>query len=645
MVRTGHRGYRKQGTMTAVDGCAAVGDLGEAIAVTTSVAQGRPDFVGHGDRAGTRPPKARLHRGRLFGLRVGQLVATQFAAAMLLVAAPYGSVALVSAGLVAVTILVLTWMPMRHRWVYEWLGVAMRYSGRRHASDRGTGLLDLVAPGARIEPVELDGESAAVVVDGLGMTAVIELGDPSGLLVEAVADLPAPDSLLPTGADSPPTRVQVVLTGAPGPAMRAGSGTPANSYRQLTEGRILGYARSLMAIRVVRTEGWSEDDLRRALSSMIRKLPRRLGDVSLRALGGAAIGQALDELAHHSPGQIASESWPGLQVGGLAQATFRIGQLPDLRYGTSQRLVNRMLSLPASSTTVAISAGPRTGEALAIEWTVRLAAPDDNGLDLAAQHLRKLVTAERATVHRLDGDQLAGLAATLPLSTTVDAPPWGMPTDGLVPPGTLDGLALTPAGGGLMLGNNRHGAPVVARLFRPEQTRALLVGGVRAAQLVAMRAMALGARVVVQTARPRAWEPFVRGAAVPGESIAVVPPGRSMEMPPGTVLHPLLVVVDVGPVGADPGPGRGWQATLVVRDDFSAVDVDVASRADLLLLQPLRPDEANLAQASLGLGDAAQWLTRIRPDMIGVVNRRVVRWVALSITSIEQQLIGAPYRA
>jgi hypothetical protein len=148
----------------------------------------------------------------------------------------------------------------------------------------------------------------------------------------------------------------------------------------------------------------------------------------------------------------------------------------------------------------------------------------------------------------------------------------------------------------------------------------------------------------VQTARPHAWEPFVRGAAVPGESIAVVPPGRALEIPPGTALHPLLVVVDVGPVGPDTRPGHGWQATLVVRDEFLAADVDVASRADLLVLQPLRPDEAALAGATLGLGDAAQWLTRIRPDMVGVVNRRAVRWAALSTTPIETQLIGPPAR-
>ena len=42
--------------------------------------------------------------------------------------------------------------------------------------------------------------------------------------------------------------------------------------------------------------------------------------------------------------------------------------------------------------------------------------------------------------------------------------------------------------------------------------------------------------------------------------------------------------------------------------------------------------------------EATQWLTRIRADMLALVNRRAVRWAALSETPIEQQLIGAPAR-
>jgi hypothetical protein len=303
-----------------------------------------------------------------------------------------------------------------------------------------------------------------------------------------------------------------------------------------------------------------------------------------------------------------------------------------------------MLTLPAAATTVAVTAGPRPDGGTAVDLTVRIAAPDAGSLGLATQALKKLLTAERAQVRRLDGEHLDGLGATLPLGGAAPPDLPGRPADGVVPAAVADGLDLPIGAAGMMIGLNRHGAPVVARFFRPEQTRALLVGGVRLAQLIALRAMALGARVVVQTARPQAWSPFVRGAAVPGESIAVIPPGRAVEIPPGSPLHPLLVVVDVGPVGADTRPGAGFQATLVVRDDFSPADVDVASRADLLVLQPLRPDEATLVGATLGLGEAAQWLTRIRVDMVGVVNRRAVRWAALAQTPIEAQLIGPPGR-
>jgi hypothetical protein len=302
---------------------------------------------------------------------------------------------------------------------------------------------------------------------------------------------------------------------------------------------------------------------------------------------------------------------------------------------------------------VAVTAGPwHPGgtPGVPVDLTVRLAAPTGAALASATQALRKLVGGAGGDVHRLDGGHLAGLAATLPLGLGPGGGVPGRPRRATVSPDGLDALELSVGTAGLMLGSNRHGAPVVVRLFRPEQTRVLLVGGVGTAQLVALRAMGLGARVVVQTARPHAWEPFVRGSSVPGESIALVSPGRVLDIPAGTALHPLLVVVDVGPVGADPEPGRGWQATLVVRDDFGPADVDLAARADLLVMQPLQPHEAALVGSALGLGEAAGWLTRIRADMVGVINRRSVRWALLSPTPIESQLTGpgpgaAPGRA
>jgi hypothetical protein len=284
-----------------------------------------------------------------------------------------------------------------------------------------------------------------------------------------------------------------------------------------------------------------------------------------------------------------------------------------------------------------------------VELVVRLAAVDAAGLSAATQALHRLLSAESASAQRLDGEQLDGLAATLPLGGTLPQSPSAPAHEAGVhpgphppPPGDIAQLHLPIGGDGLMIGTNRHGAPVTLRLFRPEPTRLVLIGGVRAAQLLALRAMALGARVVVQTSRPYAWEPFVRGVSTPGETIALIPAGRQVALPPGTQMHPLLLMVDVGPVGSD--SGAGWQATLVVRDELAPADVDTLSRADLVVLQPLRPDEAALAAGTLGLGEAQEWLTRIREDMVGVVNRRAVRWAMLSATPIERQLVGTPAR-
>jgi type VII secretion protein EccE len=580
----------------------------------------------------------------LLGVRGSQIVAAEVALALLVAAAGRGIVALAAATLAAAVIVTIAWIRVRRRWLFQWIAIGMRYGSRRRTlppNAHPAMLLDLVHPGAQVLPAELDRDAAALISDAYGLTAVIEVGDPATLLSDTVATLPSPTTLLPTPApDLPRVRIQLLVTGVPAPALRSGSGTPATSYRQLTEGRLLSQQRAIIAVRVLRADGWTEPDLRRSLSSLVRKVRRRLGPVPSRPLGEAAALAVLADLAHHNGAQPAREVWHATHLGGLLQTTFRLRRWPDLRAETARRLVPRLLTLPAAAITVSIAAG---GGPAGVEMVVRLAAIDAAGLSAATQALRRLLSAESASAQRLDGEQLDGLAATLPLGGTL---PLGMsppsPATPAHPTGDLAQLHLPLGGDGLMVGTNRHGAPVTLRLFRPEPTRLVLVGGVRAAQLLALRAMALGARVVVQTSRPYAWEPFVRGVSTPGETIALIPAGRQVAMPPGTPMHPLLLVVDVGPVGAD--AGAGWQATLVVRDELAPVDVDTLSRADLVVLQPLRPDEAALAAGTLGLSEAQDWLTRIREDMVGVVNRRSVRWALLSATPIERQLVGTPAR-
>ena len=71
-----------------------------------------------------------------------------------------------------------------------------------------------------------------------------------------------------------------------------------------------------------------------------------------------------------------------------------------------------------------------------------------------------------------------------------------------MPPAMLD--AVSPSGdrGGMMLGSGLQGEPLTISALRPAPTRIVLVGGLYMARQVALRAMAVGAWVVVATGRP-----------------------------------------------------------------------------------------------------------------------------------------------
>ena len=588
------------------------------------------------DRAVSGPAVGR----RRSPVHAGQVVATQVALAVPVAAWAHGPSATVGAALIALAVLAAVWIRVRRRWLYQWIGLALRYRARSRTlpgTAAAADLLRFVAPDASIDA---DG----VVADRRGLTALVELDDPAVVRAESPHRLPSPAALLPPDdPDLPPARMQLVVSASPAPAARLGGAPPATSYRQLTEGRVPAYERAVLAVTVLRSDGWPEPDLRRALTSLARRAGRRVTPLRARPLAGDAALRVLAELAGHGGDHPARESWAAVHLGGLLHEVYRLRRWPDLRAETARRLVPRLLSLPTTAATVAVGAGPRSGSAVAADLTVRLTAGSPSHLSAAGQGMRRLLSAEGATAIRLDGEQLPGLAATLPFGAGDRRVP-GRRGEPPMPAASVDVLDLPYGVAGLMVGANRHGAPVVVHLFRPDSTNAVLIGGVRAAQLVAFRAMAVGARIAVQTTRPRAWEPFVRGASAPGDVVLLLPTGRPPDGPAPDPARPLLLVVDAGPVPSGRTPGAPWQAVLVVRDDLSGADVDAVGHADLVVLQPLRTDEAMLAADALGLGEAADWLTRIRDDMVGGVSRRTVRWARLSPTAIESHLIGPPAR-
>ena len=189
-------------------------------------------------------------------------------------------------------------------------------------------------------------------------------------------------------------------------------------------------------------------------------------------------------------------------------------------------------------------------------------------------------------------------------------------------------------GDGVALGVDPHGAPLGVRLFRPAPTRAVLVGSPRCAQLVAYRALATGARVVVSTGRPAVWAPLAGAGGVPIHPVdAAAEPARRT--------RPLLYLDDAPPYGRPPElPGNRWTTVLTLREALTHREAELVERADVLLLQQLVPDEITILKAP-GLD---QRLAQLPADALAVSDGRGVRWGRLSVTPIEHHHFGPALR-
>ncbi|WP_422754735.1 hypothetical protein [Micromonospora sp. WMMD708] len=215
-----------------------------------------------------------------------------------------------------------------------------------------------------------------------------------------------------------------------------------------------------------------------------------------------------------------------------------------------------------------------------------------------------------------------------------------------VSPAALARLSPSPLPAGLVLGADRRRAAVTIRLFRPEPTRVTLVGGVWAGQLVAFRALALGARVVVLTTEPTTWAGF--GPAALGR-VEVRADDRPVPTD-GTPQQPTLIVRDL-PSGATRPAASGaaapgsWQAELTVVRRLDPGTASALRDSDLCVLQRLSADESVTAQQALRLPpDSGRFLQVMADDMLTLVGGGADRHLWISQTPVEQHLLGAPRR-
>lgn len=211
-----------------------------------------------------------------------------------------------------------------------------------------------------------------------------------------------------------------------------------------------------------------------------------------------------------------------------------------------------------------------------------------------------------------------------------------------VPPALLDALGPPVRPAGIVLGADAGGAPVSVALIRPVPTRVVVLGGLYLARQLTLRTVGAGARALVVTGRPPAWE-SVRRAAGGTDSDPVVHVQQDTPADLGaTGDDPLLVVHDRGATTRGPTPARRpRQTTMVVLPSLVPAVSDLADDADLVLLQRLPPHEAELAGRLWRLTASMSETLRTLPDRgVIVLGRNLWRRMDLVTGPRETAVLG-----
>ncbi|MFE9428866.1 hypothetical protein ACFYNO_38645 [Kitasatospora sp. NPDC006697] len=209
----------------------------------------------------------------------------------------------------------------------------------------------------------------------------------------------------------------------------------------------------------------------------------------------------------------------------------------------------------------------------------------------------------------------------------------------------LSALSFPVGDDGVLIGVDPDHRPAVLGLFRPSSYDVVLVGGVWTAQILALRAAAVGARVAVETARPQFWAPLAQAAGGGQPCVTVHQIGR-LGAQGASVAAPVLVVRDLGPrpprsrLSATP-----WQSTLTLLPYLGPNAARVLNAADLVGVQRVSPQEAELVGRVMTLSrqdvaalptlgdDLTIWATRIRRQ-----------YIRTEPVQSEHQLLGPPRR-
>ncbi|PRZ41771.1 type VII secretion protein EccE [Antricoccus suffuscus] len=376
-------------------------------------------------------PHARRDRARYFGVHAGQIMTWEGAAFGLLAAHRQPLAVLIPVAVIAIAAVLVTAVKVNGRWLYQWLGLRARFHTRKRSYAGAPGdadtLLASIVRGAKIETVEIDDDEMAIVSHAGGFTAILEPGqDNTSLTSQSIVEsspLPPLNDLLPTDDDGPLVSAQIVVHTTPAPGMAGEQDAAAKSYAELNGVSIPAQRRVWVALQAQHTaDEFTGAQMRGALVNAVRRLGRRLrkSKLSVNILSRTETVAEFLAMLNPSSGAIdaqnlaITEDWTTWSAGSGVHTSYRVLGWPNLADQTGSRLVDRLSTVPTLATTIGIAAR-RSGSELELEATVRVLAVDAAAAARVSADLMRAAADCGAQLQRLDGEQIFGIGASVPL--------------------------------------------------------------------------------------------------------------------------------------------------------------------------------------------------------------------------------------
>ncbi|RKT57727.1 type VII secretion protein EccE [Saccharothrix australiensis] len=365
---------------------------------------------------------------------------------------------LYAAGGIVLVALVLAFTRSRGRWLTQWIALVVRYNFRGHTrtakragpvemkppseeessvigpEDPRVALLRLAVPDLVVaKGVDHERRPLGMAWHQGAWTAVL-LVDPAPGLITAVGSAPA----LPLGALAPTLEDRGVVLDAisviwhcyPGSAALPANSPALNSYMEVL-GPLPAASRrtTWIAVRLdpkrcaaaIRERGGGVVGAHRALIGALSRVRNALesAGVAIRPLDPdelirAGISAAeLTSVAGSNNAVSLREKWAGVTAGGVGHASYAITGWPAK--GMRNNL-NALTGVRALSSTLSMTISPSSEEGqVGLRGMVRVSARTPSELDRADDRLKALADKLDITLTPLNGLQVAGLAATLPL--------------------------------------------------------------------------------------------------------------------------------------------------------------------------------------------------------------------------------------